>query len=617
MKSFISLLLLCITVFVLSACDELDVSLQADRYVVTFETNSAMTLHPLEFTEGDSITLPVLTMVDDAVFQGWYLDPEFTQAADDLSAIREDFTVYARWQEASYEMLVDVYRPVDVTQLFMNNSATFYLDDAGTVYTQLNPSSAFVRALGWNTMSTIEPLDLAQDRDVRIYSWGNNAYLLTSHGEVYAWGDNRYGQLGDGRDASSAVFIDISERFALDEDETIIKLVGNAISTFALTSHGHVYAWGSNEHNLISPAEHGTVSEPRDTIQHLCGVTDHFLHDSGVCGDTDNIIVDLAVMERHVIYLTRFGDVLVIGENVSSWFDRVEIQGGNIREAVSAELRGHIVDMQASLNTLVLVSETNQLLVLGDSQLARHQSRLSIGDFLDPDDDGDNIPDLFGVHLAGDTLLVHLTNDTLWGLGDNQTQLITGKRGAYDVRRPAKLELSFTPTQIITSPEGACAADDEGSLWCWGQGSSRSVGSDDKTILHSTYRYVTYRGEETEWQGTEEKPNEVEASYALMFNPVHVVNSPPVARQQQLYTVTRYHVSSVPQTIGYQGRLNAKAVVDTLCALEHNDCNDEDPTVYPGAFEVYERSNGVIRWMFEVGFERIQSPAHSERDSRN
>jgi len=617
MKSFISLFLLLMTAFVLVACDGVDDQLPVERHLVTFETNSDITLHPLEFSAGDSIDLPVLTTGDQGVFQGWYLDPDLTEAADALSDVTEDFTVYARWQEASYAMLVDVYHRLNVERVFMNDIASFYLDDAGKLYTQINTSNSLASELGWGATPAAEPFDVDEDVDTMMYSWGNSAYLVTSSGTVYSWGDNRYGQLGDGGDTSSLVFKDISEHFELEADESIIRMDGNAKSTFALTTHGHVYAWGSNEHNLISENENGVVLEPRDTINDFCGVTDHFLHDSGLCGDTENQIVDMAVMERHVVFLTSAGEVLVLGDDVSHWFDGVDIQGGNISEAVSAELRGQIIDIKASSHTVVFVSDNNQLLVLGDSMLAQEHHRLSIGDFHDPDDDGDSIPDLFGVHLAGDTLLVHLTDDTLWGVGDNQTQLVSGKKGYDYVQSSTQLTLSFTPTKLMTSSEGACAIDDDRSLWCWGQGNSRSVGSGDENVLHSTYRYVIHQGEDTDWQGTEEKPGDVDASYAFSSTPVNILNSPPVARQQQLYTVTRYHVSGVPETITYQGRLNAKSVVDNICGLNHNDCNDEDPTVYPGAYQVYERSDGLVRWMFEVGIERGRTQPSSVIDSGN
>ena len=596
MKSIFSLFLFIGLVFTLMACDELEDQLMVERYQVTFETNSDISLHPLEFEVGDDIVLPVLTNSHQGEFLGWYFDAEFTLEAEDLSDVSEDITVYARWQEVTYNIILDVYNSVNIQEVFMNDVSRFYRDDHHRIYTQINHSNPIARELG---LATNDVFDVDEDGDYVIYTWFTKAYIVTSHGEVYAWGDNSFNQRSD----NQVAFIEISDQFDLAEDELIIKIAGNETSTFALSSHGKVYGWGSNDFKLISEDDNESYASPVRLNDHWCGNTSHFLHDSGLCGDTGHLIIDLVVTERNVIFLTNTEQLFLLGDDVSHWFGDMEVQRGNISEVIFGQLRGQITDIKASLNTVVFVSDLNQMLVLGDSQLAQDHYRLSIGDFLDPDDDNDSVPTLFGVYLAGDTLLVHLSDDTVWGLGNNQTQLISGKKGYDYVRSPTQLMLPFTPSKLMLSSESACAVDDDHKLWCWGKNDGHSVGSGNGTILVSEDRYINYRGEDTNWQGTEEPPSDTEASLAFTSVPVEVLNSPPVASQKSFYTVTRYQVSSVPDQIGYQG-LILSAVVNNLCPLDSDDCDDDDPTVYPGAYQVYQKSDGLVRWMLELGIDR-------------
>ena len=594
MKAVFSLFLFIGLVLTLMACDELEDRLPIERNRVTFETNSEISLHPLEFSMGDTIVLPVLTESEQGQFQGWYRDPELTELVDNLSGLNENITLYARWQAATYNIIVDVYNSVNIEEVFMNDVAWFYRDDHQRIYTHINHTHPLARELG---LSTSDMFDVDGDGDYVIYTWSTKAYIVTTHGQVYAWGDNSF----NARSESQEAFIEITDQFDLAEDEVIVKIAGNETATFALSSHGQVYGWGSNDFGLISKDDTASYASPVRLNDFWCGDTGHLLHGSGLCGNTDHLITDVVVTERNMIFLTNTQALFLLGDDVSHWFGDMEVQSGNISEVVFSQLRGQIIDIKASLNTVVFVSDLNQMLVLGDSQLANDHYRLSIGDFVDPDDDNDSVPTLFEVYLAGDTLLVHLSDNTVWGLGNNQTQLIS-VRNDY-VRSPSQLMLPFTPSKLMTSSESACAVDDDHKLWCWGKGNDQRVGSDSGTILVSEERYINYRGEDTNWQGAEEPPSDTDASYAFKSVPVEVLNSPPVASQQRFYTVTRYQVSSVPDTIGYQGRILASAL-SNLCPLDSDDCDDDDPTVFPGAYQVYQESDGLVRWMLELGIAR-------------
>ncbi|MBQ7074072.1 InlB B-repeat-containing protein [bacterium] len=65
-------------------------------YIVTF---SGTDLAPVTVTEEQKVAKPDNPTRDDAIFLGWYVDPEFNQIFDFSSPIMQDTIIYAKWQE--------------------------------------------------------------------------------------------------------------------------------------------------------------------------------------------------------------------------------------------------------------------------------------------------------------------------------------------------------------------------------------------------------------------------------------------------------------------------------------------------------------------------------------
>jgi alpha-tubulin suppressor-like RCC1 family protein len=70
-----------------------------------------------------------------------------------------------------------------------------------------------------------------------------HSLALLSTGTVLAWGDNTYGQLGDGTTTSS----DTPMVVLMPAGYTVTAIAAGYTDSFALTSTGSVYAWGSDE----------------------------------------------------------------------------------------------------------------------------------------------------------------------------------------------------------------------------------------------------------------------------------------------------------------------------------------------------------------------------------
>ena len=612
MKKFLSLFLFLGIGLVLSACNEVEDPLQKETVTITFETNNAMRLHPLTFQRGEAINLPQLETVDGTIFSGWFLDEALTEPASNLENREEDFTLYAAWIEETYDVIVDMYNEVRPTQVFMNEIAMFIVDDLGDLYIQAIKDNPLYTDYGDTYDNPLyQGLIDPDNEDTIIYTWGMNAFIVQRDGTIYAWGDNTYGQLGTGDKVSSEKLINITGQFDLQNDESIIKIVGNEKTTFALTTHGNLYAWGSNTHNMIGEKETTERLTPTNIKDELCGVTDHFLVEYGLCGETDHLITDIVVTEKNVMILTNYHQVFLWGADARLWFDEIEVTSEHISEAIYMYFEGHVKHIVASSNTIVLVSETDEILILGASKLGSGTDhawsggpvKIVLRDFY-PDNDSDGFPTIEDVFINQGTMMVMLSDGTIWCWGDNSYNLISGKKG-YDYYTSAKqLELNFTPQSIAMSSSEACSLDNDGQLWCWGRSSSKNLGQNNEMILSTNYKYVDYLGENTNWDGALEDETALRSPVGpITWMEPEAIIPAPFAEAYRLYNVTRYYITDSPLTIE-EGGITAASIVKNLCAIDSNDCDDTEPMVHPEAWAIYAASNGRIQWTLISGNRR-------------
>jgi alpha-tubulin suppressor-like RCC1 family protein len=68
------------------------------------------------------------------------------------------------------------------------------------------------------------------------------SFALLSNGFLLSWGDNSAGELGDGMAAGS----DVPVRVAVPPGNTVTAISAGCVNGLALTSKGHVLAWGDN-----------------------------------------------------------------------------------------------------------------------------------------------------------------------------------------------------------------------------------------------------------------------------------------------------------------------------------------------------------------------------------
>ena len=65
-------------------------------------------------------------------------------------------------------------------------------------------------------------------------------------GHVYAWGTNASGQLGNGTTTKTSTPVEVKGVGGTGNLSGIVAISNNYTSSYALTSAGHLYAWGAN-----------------------------------------------------------------------------------------------------------------------------------------------------------------------------------------------------------------------------------------------------------------------------------------------------------------------------------------------------------------------------------
>ncbi len=99
------------------------------------------------------------------------------------------------------------------------------------------------------------------DGVVQVAAGGASSYALTTTGAVFAWGSNHYGQLGLGPDLPQTV----DQPTQIRGLPTIKMLAAGGAHALALSTRGQVFGWGDDNTGQISQPGHTCVSDDEDT----------------------------------------------------------------------------------------------------------------------------------------------------------------------------------------------------------------------------------------------------------------------------------------------------------------------------------------------------------------
>ena len=140
-----------------------------------------------------------------------------------------------------------------IVQLSVGQANAAALADDGTVYTwglDNGQGSAILANLPYPVTAPSGTGFLSSI--VAISSGSDFTLALAADGRVYAWGDNLLGQTGRGTLTGEEV-LPATVQLASDGSDlhNIVAISAGATFALALTSDGHVYAWGDNSHGQL------------------------------------------------------------------------------------------------------------------------------------------------------------------------------------------------------------------------------------------------------------------------------------------------------------------------------------------------------------------------------
>ena len=160
--------------------------------------------------------------------------------------------------DSSSPVAVSAPAGVSFTALAAGGAHTLALGSDGNVYAW--GFNGFGQLGNGTTTSSDTPVvvSLPAGTYTALAAGADSSYALSSNGTLFAWGTNGSGQLGDGSTASS----DIPRAVSAPPGVTFDAVAAGAFHALALSSSGSVYAWGSDASDQLGPNATGTETSP-------------------------------------------------------------------------------------------------------------------------------------------------------------------------------------------------------------------------------------------------------------------------------------------------------------------------------------------------------------------
>ena len=145
-----------------------------------------------------------------------------------------------------------------------------------------------------------------------------HSVALSSTGRVFTMGSNSQGQLGNGTTTLTSSPIEITNRFTLNNGETITSVYVGYLFSGALSSDGNVFMWGANTRGQIGGGD-GLTS---NAILSPVNITTRFNLDA------EDLIQSLSLGYDHASAISEDGKVFMWGSNLnqnSAWSGQIGI----------------------------------------------------------------------------------------------------------------------------------------------------------------------------------------------------------------------------------------------------------------------------------------------------
>lgn len=300
-----------------------------------------------------------------------------------------------------------------------------------------------------NSPSPVQVAALGTDV-VRVGAGGVHTCALKGDGTLWCWGDNQYGQLGDGTTQGKKLPVQVTALGAS------VKAVGLGYDhTCAAKVDGSLWCWGRNSYGALGD---GTTTDKSLPVQvpslGFVGKAAGGLYYT-CAGGTQN-------MAAGVVWCWGENDGGQIGDGTTlDKVSPVKISQGSMLGLVTGAAHTCVFGPLGDVYCWGLNYEGQ----LGDGTTTNKSSPVQIAAI------GNNVIEL----AAGDNHTCSRKGDgTLWCWGRRvEGQVGDSCAGANCVKQTSPAQVAALGTsvvQIVARGNHTCARKDDGTLWCWGDG---------------------------------------------------------------------------------------------------------------------------------------------------
>lgn len=217
------------------------------------------------------------------------------------------------------ENITSQLSPIDITaSLNLNNEEIIQSISLGQRHTGIFTTSNRIFVWGWNLYGHLGdgkrtsqnlPVEITDkfvfdsEEFIEKIDFGyTHSALITSLGKVYIWGNNSSAQLGNGTIDNSAVPINITSFFTLEDEERIVDISLGYVHSLALSSTGRIFGWGNNANGQIGDGTNELHTRPLE-INEFFNL------------NTNEKIIKISAGEFHSAAITSQGRLFTWGKN--------------------------------------------------------------------------------------------------------------------------------------------------------------------------------------------------------------------------------------------------------------------------------------------------------------